>query len=143
MKLYLSIGQAELAGFTNIDVTKHQIDLGNLDNICETSECTNLIINDLLKFISYEQIPVVITHLVSKLRHKGKITFIFTDLNSIIREYNIDAIDEKLFNQLMFSNGANCCFSYEYIVDIINAEKITLLNVEINKEQVIISAERP
>jgi len=33
MKLNLSIAQPELAGYVNVDVTKHSIDLANLDNI--------------------------------------------------------------------------------------------------------------
>ena len=85
MKLNLSIAQPELAGYVNVDVTKHSIDLANLDNICESSECTDVIVNDLLKFVSYEQLPLVVKHLTDKLRHHGKITFIFTDVNSIIR----------------------------------------------------------
>ena len=54
MKLQISIGQPPLSGFTNIDVKRHPIDLGNMDQICEPSECTEIIINDVLKLIPYD-----------------------------------------------------------------------------------------
>jgi len=33
MKLQISVGQQELAGFINIDATTQPVDLGNLDSI--------------------------------------------------------------------------------------------------------------
>lgn len=141
MKLQISIGQPPLAGFTNIDAAKHQIDLGKLDNICEAAECTEIIINDVLKFMPYDNIPAVINHMASRLRHKGQIVFIFTDINSIIREYNRGAIDEKTLNELLYSGGRSAP-SYDYILRIIKAVKLEVAQVDISKEQVTIVAKR-
>ena len=143
MKLHMSIGQPEIAGYTNVDVTKHPIDMARLDNICEASECTHLIINDLLKLIPYEQLPVVVQHLATRLRHGGELTIIFTDLNSVLREYNRAAVDEKLFNQLMFSHGSRSCFSLYYLQRIIQAVKLEILNIDISKEQTVVILKRP
>lgn len=143
MKLHISVGQPDLAGYINIDVGKHSVDLASLDQICGPSACTDMIINDVLKFIPYEKIVIVLQHLASRLRHNSKLTLIFTDINSIIRSYNNGEVDEKIFNRLMFNQGANSCFSYTYIQRILNAIKLNILSIEISKEQVIIVAERP
>ena len=143
MKLQISMGQPDLMGYTNIDILKNAIDLGKLDNVCEAAECTHLIINDVLKFIAYEKIPLVLQHIESRLRHKSKLTLIFTDMNSVIRTYNTTETDEKLFNNLMFGNGFRSCFSYDYISRIIKALRLNILSTDISKEQVIIIIERP
>jgi hypothetical protein len=142
MKLQISVGQPPLAGFLNIDATTAQVDLGNLEGICEAAECTEILINDVLKFMPYEKLPEVIHHISSRMRHGAKLTLIFTDVNSVIREYNRGAVDEKLLNQLVF-NGARSAFSYDYMVRIIQAVRLELLEVNISKEQVIITAKRP
>ena len=142
MKLHLSVNKLELAGYTNIDVTKQPIDLGKLDNICSTSECTDIIVDDLLRFIPYEALPGVAQHLISKLRHKGRITIIFTDFNSIIREFNTGNIDEKTLNQLLFLNGSRSCFSSEYLTNALKATQINIVSVSVGKKTIII-AERP
>lgn len=143
MRLHISVGQPELAGFVNIDVSKQNIDLGKLDNFCEASECTKIVINDVLKFMPYDKMPFIIQHLASRLRHRGTITFIFTDINSIIREYNGATIDEKTLNRLLYDQGARCSFSIDYIERILSAVRLTVTEASISKEQVIITAERP
>ena len=142
MKLHLSVNKLELAGYTNIDVTKQPIDLGKLDNICSTSECTDIIVDDLLRFIPYEALPGVVQHISSKLRHKGRITLIFTDFNSIIREFNIGNIDEKTLNKILFLNGAKGCFSSDYLIGILKEIQINIVSISVG-EQTIIIAERP
>jgi len=143
MKLYIMVNQQPLQGYVNIDVSKHPIDLGNLDQVCEDAECTEIVLNDILRFIPYSQIPTVIQHLSKKLRHNGKVTFIFSDLNNIIRKYNKATINEQDLNNLMFSNGGRSCFSYTYLLAIIKAVKIDVKSVDIGDNQVIVIAERP
>lgn len=143
MKLYIMVNQQPLQGYVNIDVSKHQLDLGNLNQICEDAECTEIVLNDILRFIPYSQLPTVIQHMSKKLRHKGKITFIFSDLNHIIRRYNIASINEQQLNEWLFINGARSCFSQNYLTAIINAVKLNTKSVDIGEDQVIVTAERP
>ena len=143
MKLHFSLGQSNLSGYVNVDVSRHQLDLANLDNICEASECTEIIVNDILKFMSYDKMPEVIQHLTSRLRHGSKITIIITDVNSIIREYSAGKVDEKELNKLLFDQGARSCFSYDYLVRILKSVHLNVLNIDIQREQVVITAERP
>lgn len=142
MKLHICINQPPLAGYVNIDAAKTQVDLGNMDMIAEPAECTEVIVNDVLKFMPYEKIPEVIQHLASKLRHGGKITFIFTDVNSIIREYNRGSVNEKTLNQLLYGGGRSC-FSYDYIKRILKAVRLEIKEIQVSVEQVIMVAERP
>ena len=143
MKLHISLGQPDLAGFVNIDVSKQNIDLGKLDNLCEASECTKIIINDVLKFMPYDKIPFVIQHLASRLRHRGTITFIFTDINSMVREYNLATINEKTLNRLLYENGSRSSFSIDYLERIFKAVRLNVKEANISKEQVIMTVERP
>jgi hypothetical protein len=142
MKLHICVGQPSLAGFVNIDAAKHPVDLGKLDNICEAAECTEIIINDILKFMPYEKLPEVIHHISTKLRHKGKATLIFTDVNSVIREYNRGNVSEKTLNELLY-NGARSCFSYEHMLNIIKAVRLTVKEISVSMEQVVLVIERP
>jgi len=143
MKLHVSVAQPPLAGFVNIDAAKQPVDLGNVEDFCEASECTQIIINDVLKFMPYDKLPFVVQHLATRLRHRGQITFIFTDVNSIIREFNCGSIDEKMLNQLLFQNGSNSCFSFSYIERILKAVRLNVKEISISKEQVRMIAERP
>ena len=143
MKLQVSMGQSDLAGYTNIDVLKSPIDLGKLDDVCEEAECTHIILNNVLKFIPYQQIPIVLQHIGSRLRHKGKITLMFHDLNNIVRSYNVAELDETKLNSTMFGQGYRSCFSHNYITHIIQTLKLDIVSININKTQTIINIERP
>ena len=143
MKLHLHLGQQDLAGYTNVDASQTSIDLANIQSLCDQAECIDLVVNDLLKFMPYEKLPEVVHHMSSRLRHGGKMTLIFTDLNSILREYDRGTVNEKLLNQLMFASGARSCFTHAHILNILRAIKLKVSSVEISKEQVIIIAERP
>jgi predicted SAM-dependent methyltransferase len=143
MKIQISAGEPDLAGFLNIDVTKHQIDLGNLDNVCDNSECTEIFINDVLKYIPYEHLPRAIAHITMKLRHGGLMTVVFTDLNTIVREYMRGAIGETMFNKLAYENGANSCCSYGHITTMLKGARLELQEVNVGPEVVIIKAKRP
>ena len=116
--------------------------MAKLDNICEAAECTNIIIDDLLKFIPYDQISIVIQHLITRLRHHGKITLIFTSFDSIMKKFSIGKIDEQTCNHLLFEGGARSCFSYQYIENMLKELKVNILIINID-ERVIINAERP
>jgi DNA-binding Xre family transcriptional regulator len=143
MKLHIHLNHQELSGFNNINVGTENINLGNLDSICCAAECTDIIIKDILRFIGYEQLPLVINHLASRLRHGGKLTLIFPDINSILRSYNNGEISEKDLNLVLFNNGTRSCFSYNYIKKILQAIPLNILKINITTEQVIIISERP
>lgn len=142
MKIQISVNQPDLAGFLNINVAKYSLDLSNIDNLCEDSECTHILINDVLKFISYDKIPEVIQHLAQKLRHKGILQIIFTDVQSIIREYNRGELDDRTLNELLFSGGAKSSFSYQHIIDVIKNVGLKIKEIDTSREQVIIVGER-
>lgn len=142
MKLHICVNEAPLAGYVNVDAAKVQVDLGNMDMIAEPAECTEIIVNDVLKFMPHGRILEVIQHLASRLRHGGKITFIFTDVNSIIREYNRGAINEQTLNELLYNGSRSCC-SCDYIKQIIQDVHLKIKEIQISVEQVIMVAERP
>jgi DNA-binding Xre family transcriptional regulator len=143
MKLHIHLNQQELSGFKNINVATENIDLGNLDSICGAAECTEIVIKDILRFMGYEQVSLVINHLASRLRHGGKMTLIFPDINSILRTYNNGEISEKDLNSILFNNGVRSCFSYGYIKKILDALNLNILKINISTQQVIIISERP
>jgi len=143
MKLHISVAQPPLAGYINVDVSKQSIDLANLESLCGPSVCTHIIVNDVIKFMPYDKIISALQHITSRLRHKGQITVIFTDINSIIRSYNRNELNEKQFNELMFNQGAHSSFSYMYLQKIFIALKMNIISIDISKEQVVLVAERP
>lgn len=142
MKLYIALNEAPLAGFINIDIAKHAIDLANLDNICEASECNTIILNDVLKFVSFNSLGSVVKYIVSKLRLGGSATFIFTDLNSIVREFYAGNISIDQFNELVFGPGARCCFTTKNILDLLSQCNVNVNSVDVSKEQVVVKFER-
>ena len=143
MKLNISIGNTELSGYTNIDVATAKIDMGNLAETCGEAECTDIIVDDVMRFMPHQKIPLVIEHIVSRLRHKGTLTFIFPDLNGVVRSYQNAEIDEEKFNQILFGLGTKSCFSYQYIINTVNTLNLQVKSIDISSEQTIITIERP
>lgn len=142
MKLYISVGQAPLAGFMNIDVTKHQINLGNLDNFCDDAECTEIILDGVIQFVPYEKIKDVMLHLLKKLRHGGTFKLTFTDINCIIREYTKGGLNYESLNAMLFGRGACSVMSYTLPVQIARENGYKIRTLDLSLEQVVVIIER-
>jgi len=118
MKLNIAFNK-ELSGYTNIDISKQPIDLGNLDSVCGPSECTEIILDKVLNYIPFRNIGKALEHICSKMRLRGRMIIIFHDVSSIIRKYFIAEINEEELNLALFGLGYRSAFSYDHITEIL------------------------
>jgi len=73
-----------------------------LDDICEDSECKELIIDDIIGYIPYDRIDTTLENWIKKIRIGGNIIITGVDLNSIARGIQGRIIDIKQANLFLY-----------------------------------------
>lgn len=76
----------------------------HLDDVCENNECEEINASNMLDFVAYAKHKEFILHLISKLRHGGKLIIGGTDLISLsLNTFNKNLSTEKV-NELLFGS---------------------------------------
>jgi len=102
MKLNITIQPYELSGYKNISpLTGSNI----LDLPVEKAECTEIIGEDIIDYISYDKIQEVVTGYVSKLRHGGRIILGGTDIFEVAKQCITQSNPVQKTNQLLYGDG--------------------------------------
>lgn len=145
MKINLHVGKATISGYNNIDLAKDTIDLNNMDNLCEASECIELLLDETLHFIPLQKIPPLLKKLITRLRKNGKIIVVGYDINECIKMYmngrmSLADLNLVLFNQDVLRKSS--CISYTDIVNILNESGIKISSIELNNEKFIVVGQR-
>jgi len=144
MKLHFGIDKQPLNGFINIDPTKQRINFGDLNPICEASEAKTIIINEMLNYVDINNIPQVLQSILTRLRHKGVVTIIFTDVHEVGRTIKTGGID--IVNALVFGKGQarkQSLFGMKQVIDILKGTGLNILSKEVSDCTVTIKAQRP
>lgn len=145
MKLYIHVGKNPISGYKNINLIHDNIDLNNLNTICEQSEATEIILDCILSYLHFDHIADFLTKMISRLRINGKLIIYDNDFNIISNLYNNGSIDIKTVNQLIFGQDRikKCsCFSIMDIMHIVIGNRLIVHSTEINEDQFIIIAQR-
>ena len=103
MKINISVGGKPKNGYVNIDpsVNKQWDKIKNLDHVADDSECNEIIAEDMVDFLSSDDLEKTIQHWVSKLRHSGKIVIGGTDMYEVCKHFFQKGISTKDANILI------------------------------------------
>ena len=145
MKIFLNVNQSPISGYKNVNLTTDTIDLNNLDNLCEPSECTDLIIHHVLEYISFSQIPTLLSKLISRLRLNGQIVIHNYDFAIMLDNYHNGLISLQDLNDILFGNDSIkkcCCISIQNVEDLILENGLSIISKEINAGKFTLIARR-
>jgi hypothetical protein len=145
MRLYLSLGQVPPSGFTCVDVLKQNVNLTNMNDICEAAECTEIVVDHVLQLVPHNQLVPVLQHLASRLRRGGKITVLFPNLNTILRLYQNGDLSEAQANNLVFGEqvGNRSLFSHRTVELILSKLELGVESVQLSGISSVVIAKRP
>ena len=117
MKIKISINKMPLIGYTNIDPFpiipdqyKDQMAVkgGDIKNLeVSQSSCTEIICEDIMDFIPYNEFYKTIEHYVSKLRHNGRIVISGTDMEVVSKMYLNGELNTLEFNRVVHGEQNN------------------------------------
>jgi hypothetical protein len=157
MKLNLLLGtNTVLAGHLNLDPTatgtdgvkiKHSLD--NLDDVCENSECTNIVAEDIIDYCSSNDVNGLLTHWISKLRHGGTLVVGGNNLTELCRLYNNKVMSLMDFNLALFGlqrqphEFKQSCVNVEELVASLQEYGLVITKKHVIGHKYIVEAMRP
>lgn len=122
MNIYLTKDDSKkIENFTNIKLQNFQKDIEQVVN----NSCENIVADDIVDFVSYESIPILISSLVQKLRINGKLFITGIELGILCRHTVSEVISDKDFSAAISPRA-----SLSFIDNIINILKQNKLNIE-------------
>lgn len=111
MKLNLIYGEGDyLNGYLNLHPFAMQeteqpkiriADIKNLDRWVSNAEATEIIATDVIDYLLIQEVPQIIAHWISKLRHGGKIVIGGTDMLEVSKAFHEYEIDLQTVNKLL------------------------------------------
>lgn len=142
-----------MSGHLNVDIlpgpNKVQGDISNLDNLVDTASCTDIIARNVLEYVPHNEVPEVVAHWISKLRHGGKITINTTDLRSISKTILRDAFSPSEMLELLYGKQSNpldvkkSAMTTQMLSALLESGGLKITNKSIEAYEISITAERP
>lgn len=134
-------------GLVNVDGYEHLGLRKNIDDCVEAASCNDIYAPDVLDYIHNEELVPYITHIVSKLRHGGKIVFGGTDLFELMKfgfrtEYSLSEINKKLFGELGNKEKSGC-HNLAAITVLLQNLGLKIMKKRLEKDRFVIEAVRP
>lgn len=133
------------AGFSNIHISE----ASNLDNLCESAECTRLIAEDIIDYFSSHEVDMIIDNWISKLRHGGTIVIGGIDINQVAKALHNKQIDLVQANVLLFGEQSSpqdyrkSALTATKLVEALQGCGLKILKNRTNNYKYVIEAERP
>lgn len=142
MKIQLMTSQKELNGYINI---KLEDGVSNLDSHVMTAECTELVTNNTINYIPPAQIPQVLDHWISKLRHGASISITSLDMYQVCRScYNLSLTMSEV-TELVYG-GSPPKVSAISMIDLstyLKQKGLTILKKRATNYESVLIAQRP
>ena len=113
---------------------------GNID-LCENAEATEIIVDEFLHYLDFEQIPKFFETLRNKLRRRGQLILIFNDFDLICKSYLNSGMTIADVNYILFNQRQNTITSTE-IIDLLSSVKLKITSKSIAYHNFIIKATR-
>jgi hypothetical protein len=145
MKLFLSVDKLPINGYNSIDLATQAIDFNNMDTVCEAAECAEMILDEVLNFIDLQQIPGVLTKLISRIRKGGRVIITGFDINELAKSYTNGILSIADFNLVLFGSGRikkMSCFSHNDIQNIVVSNGLKIQSVDLVGGKFTIIAKR-
>ena len=169
MKINIVVGGTDYkSGYINIDPTLQRksesvllensneeqsnvikADIRNLDDVASSSECNELVAENVLDYLEFSESKAVLSHWISKLRHGGKIIVGGTDVYEVCRLFYKQAIDLQTLNSVLHGSFAQpwdvkmSHTTMEDLKDFLESQGIRITKKRIQGFNMIIEGERP
>jgi hypothetical protein len=145
MKIYLSVEKPEISGYNNIDLSKYDLDLAHLDTLCEPAECIEMVLDEVVHYITLQQIPALLQRLATRLRKSAKMIVYGYDINECIKMYQNGRMSIADINLILYGTKnirKTSCISYVDIKKILETIGLQIVSIELSSEKFIIIAQR-
>jgi hypothetical protein len=145
MKIYFHVNKQPLNGYNNINLATDVVDFQKLNNLCEPSECTEMILDEVLEYIQYHNIKDFISKLSSRIRLNGNFVIYFYHGDMILNAFENGIINHQQLNNIIFGRGKiskNSIINLDFIEQIIKDINFVIQSIEINNYKVILVAKR-
>lgn len=154
MKIHLSIGDAPISNYLNLDPVQGDLSLGqewcacsnfgDLSQFVDPGECWEILADKILDYIHIQDIYNILKYWSSLCRYQGKLIVGGTDLIELSKYTSLGTIDSLHYNTIVF--GLNykklCIHSMNDIVNYLLKLNLTIIKKRINNLQYIIEAKR-
>ena len=109
MKIRITVGDDQkLNGYLNLDpISKFDdvaVDIRNLDEVAEDSECNEILADDVVGFLERSDALQAMSNWIKKLRKNGKIIITAVDAHVVSGLFYTGQIDLETFNKLLHGN---------------------------------------
>ena len=161
MKIRLSVNKLPWSTHLNIDPCplieqnmENQFevfarDIRNLDSIVETSECTEILVEDGIDYVHTSVLIEVVENWLSKLRHNGTIILKGTNLETVVRKYINGQITTLDLNNILYGTQdhpwhyKSGCVNIEEVVEILQKAGLKIISKQIDNDQFVVIGRRP
>jgi hypothetical protein len=116
MKVYFSKNEPEMNGYVHISNSKM------LDLLVEDSQVTEIIIDDTLSSVEFNELPNLFSLLCSKLRIGGSLVVYYTDFSLICPQYENGDLSIEEINELFA--GKSCILNEDVVSSLISQNNI-------------------
>jgi hypothetical protein len=112
MRLNITVGGEPKNGYYNIDPlasdndgVKVAVPMHELGKVVEDAECTEIIVEDSICYLPHDHVPSILSHWISKLRHRGSLIITDFDAREVVKRYMAGTISLTQFNEIMYGRG--------------------------------------
>jgi len=124
MKVYFSKTEPEMNGYVHIS------DFKMMDLLVDDAQAEEIIVNDTLSTISFDQLPNVFSLLCSKLRMGGQIVIYYTDMSLICPQYERDEIQIEKVNELL--RNRESILNEDVVANLVSQNGLKIVNTGYN-----------
>jgi hypothetical protein len=124
-------------------------DVRNLDDVVMDSECVEIIAENVLDYLVFDEARSAIAHWVKKLRHGGRIVIYGTEPYEVCKQLIQRTIDIEQFNHLIhgeFTQPWDVKLSHMSMSDLQNeleSHGVKILKKRVNGFSMVVEGERP
>lgn len=152
MKLQLSVNKSPLNGYLNLDPAPVDSDsqpaytgtFKDLSALVEISECTEILADEVLDYISTKDTFVVVEYWSKLLRHGGKLIIGGTDLYEVSKAVVNQTLNIREANEILHGIGVERInqMSILDLCEILKSVGLKIMSKRINGFQMVVTAVR-
>jgi len=137
VKLYITIQSQEFPDGQNV----FGPNIFKLDGV-DTSSCDEIVAKDILDNIDIEYREQVLANIVSKLRHRGRLTLTGVEAKYVSKSYVLNMLSTSQLNELLY-NGRLSTSSIQDVVNFLENHGLKVTTKRIMNYQWLVIGERP
>lgn len=154
MKLNLGCGNDLRNGYVNIDITPinnidRQIDVRNLDDVCNDESVDEILASNILNMIPFREVISVLQHWTDKLKPGGSLTIVVPDIVELSKALLNGQLKSDHFILQTYGNQEHehdfnkTSFDTVLVESILEKVKLQVTSKRIVNATIVMTAEKP